>query len=296
MDSFLSNGRWSSQSGTRSGGVSRSRDVAFHAYLELILILNFERMHWTRNLDHHVISHFDRPNACMASSAIAVQYMCTNVRSWVYKLIHLNTLQNQNLSAMPGMNLCQYLSHTARINPSKVLTVCGERRCTSSVLAARVAALSNSLVLDFGVKEGDRIILAALNSDLYLEMVLAIFAAGAVVAPLNWRWSLQVMELKARQHVCFSHDLVPTFESNFAGCSSCHSAMQTLFAGCWSSMQPVRCAERKLSEHHWCHKPRWGCNSSPWQLIEYTVLYWALMSASFGVPRIYINLMLSECR
>lgn len=133
---------------------------------------------------------------------------------------------------MPGMNLCQYLSHTARTNPSKVLTVCGERRCTSSVLAARVAALSTSLVLDFGVKEGDRIILAALNSDLYLEMVLAIFAAGAVVAPLNWRWSLQVMELQAREHICSLHDLVPTFQSNFAGCSSCHSAMQTLFAGC----------------------------------------------------------------
>ena len=92
-----------------------------------------------------------------------------------------------------GMNICQYLSHTARTQPSKVLTVCGEQRCTSSVLAARVAAMSTSLKQDFGLESGDCVVLAALNSDLYLEIMLAVFAAGSVLAPLNWRWSLQVI-------------------------------------------------------------------------------------------------------
>lgn len=90
------------------------------------------------------------------------------------------------------MNLCQYLSCSATVNPNKVLTISGEQRSTASVLAARVAAISASLVDDFGIEKGDRVVLAALNSDLYLEVVLGVFAAGAVVAPLNWRWSLQV--------------------------------------------------------------------------------------------------------
>ena len=91
------------------------------------------------------------------------------------------------------MNLCQYLSCTARLQPNKVLTCCGEQRSTASVLAARVAAISASLVKDFGLKEGDRVVLAALNSALYLELLLGVLAAGAVVAPLTWRWSLQVI-------------------------------------------------------------------------------------------------------
>lgn len=94
------------------------------------------------------------------------------------------------------MNLCQYLSHTARVNPNKILTICREQRSSASVLSARVAAISASLISDYGIEQGDRVVLAALNSDLYLEFVLGVFAAGAVLTPLNWRWSLQVSLLK----------------------------------------------------------------------------------------------------
>lgn len=90
------------------------------------------------------------------------------------------------------MNLCQYLSCTASVNPNKVLSICGEQRSAASVLAARVAAFSASLVNDCGVERGDRVALAALNSDIYLEVVLGVLAAGAVVVPVNWRWSLEV--------------------------------------------------------------------------------------------------------
>lgn len=152
------------------------------------------------------------------------------------------------------MNLCQYLSSTASVNPNKVLAICGEQRSTASVLAARVAAISASLVSDFGVEKGDRVVLAALNSDLYLEVVLGVFAAGAVVAPLNWRWSLQVSLSSLTIHY-LPVSLVPSTAlrldlhlADCAGCGSCLETMHAVRAGCRQGMQSVLGTAERLPQ------------------------------------------------
>ena len=52
----------------------------------------------------------------------------------------------------------------------------------------RVARLAGALQ-DLGVGRGDRVAVLMLNQDRYLELYLAIAWAGAVIVPLNIRWS-----------------------------------------------------------------------------------------------------------
>lgn len=90
------------------------------------------------------------------------------------------------------MNLCQYLTTTALRQPDRILCICGDRHTTAAELLARVSALANGLINELAVQPGDAVALAAHNSDKYLEIVLAVLAVGAVIAPLNWRWSSEV--------------------------------------------------------------------------------------------------------
>lgn len=89
-------------------------------------------------------------------------------------------------------HVCQYLSSLARSTPHRLLTTCAGRQQTSSEVAEHVASLAAALSLDLGLQPGDRVALAALNTDHHLEALLAILAAGGLAAPLNWRWSVEV--------------------------------------------------------------------------------------------------------
>ena len=74
----------------------------------------------------------------------------------------------------------------------RLLTVCDKRRRTAAEVAGRVAALSTALRLECGLQTGDTVALAAQVSDHCFEAVMAVVAAGAIIAPLNTRWSLKV--------------------------------------------------------------------------------------------------------
>src|SRR5271163_4801218 len=63
-----------------------------------------------------------------------------------------------------------------------------DRQRTWAEVADRVARLAGALQrLDIG--KGDRVAILMLNQDRYFELYLAIAWAGAVVVPLNIRWS-----------------------------------------------------------------------------------------------------------
>ncbi len=86
------------------------------------------------------------------------------------------------------MQLTQGLHRAVQTSPDAVATVCGDRRRTFREHADRVARLAAALH-DLGVREGDRVAILSLNSDRYAEYLLAIPWAGAVVNPVNIRWS-----------------------------------------------------------------------------------------------------------
>ena len=86
------------------------------------------------------------------------------------------------------MNVTHGLRRALQVNPNGLATVCGQRRRTWGELGERVARLAGGLRAR-GVADGDRVAVLSLNSDRYLELYLAVAWAGAVIVPLNIRWS-----------------------------------------------------------------------------------------------------------
>ena len=66
--------------------------------------------------------------------------------------------------------------------------MCEDRVLSGQQFVDRIAALSNVLSAQFGVRPGDVVMVASLNTDRMMEALLAGFDAGAVVSPANFRW------------------------------------------------------------------------------------------------------------
>jgi acyl-CoA synthetase (AMP-forming)/AMP-acid ligase II len=88
-----------------------------------------------------------------------------------------------------SMYLTQGLHRAVQQQPDEVMTIFGARRRTFREVAGRVARLAGAL-RGLGVGDGDRVAMLALNSDRYNEYLLAVPWAGAVLNPVNFRWSV----------------------------------------------------------------------------------------------------------
>jgi acyl-CoA synthetase (AMP-forming)/AMP-acid ligase II len=87
------------------------------------------------------------------------------------------------------MQLTQLLHRDVQQDPQRAATVFGDRVRTIAESADRVARFAGALRA-LGVQPGDRVGIMALNSDRYHEYLLAVPWAGAVVMPVNVRWSV----------------------------------------------------------------------------------------------------------
>ncbi|WP_129649428.1 class I adenylate-forming enzyme family protein [Peristeroidobacter agariperforans] len=81
------------------------------------------------------------------------------------------------------------IKRSVQIRPQAVATLCGQRSRTWAESMDRTARLAQAL-RELGVKANDRIGILALNSDRYLESIHATWWAGAVIVPMNTRWSV----------------------------------------------------------------------------------------------------------
>nr|WP_283807362.1 AMP-binding protein [Bradyrhizobium jicamae] len=86
------------------------------------------------------------------------------------------------------MNITHGLRRALQVNPNGLAIVCGERRRNWREVGDRVARLA-AAIRGLGSKDGDRVAVLSMNSDRYLELYLAVGWAGAVIVPLNIRWS-----------------------------------------------------------------------------------------------------------
>jgi long-chain acyl-CoA synthetase len=86
------------------------------------------------------------------------------------------------------VNTTHGLRRALQINPNGLATVFGKRRRNWREVGERVARLAAGLRA-LGADLGDRVAILSLNSDRYLELYLATAWAGAVIVPLNIRWS-----------------------------------------------------------------------------------------------------------
>ncbi|XAH21536.1 long-chain-fatty-acid--CoA ligase [Xylophilus sp. GW821-FHT01B05] len=90
------------------------------------------------------------------------------------------------------MHLTQALHKARREHPGRTAMVCAQRRTSYVELADRVERLAGAL-RSLGVQPGDRVAFLGLNSDFALEVCYASWWAGAVLAPVNFRWSIEEM-------------------------------------------------------------------------------------------------------
>ncbi|PZQ20383.1 MAG: fatty-acid--CoA ligase [Sphingopyxis macrogoltabida] len=86
------------------------------------------------------------------------------------------------------MTLTQHLHRHAQCRPSEYATIDADRRRTWSEVHERISRFAAALA-SLGIKRGDRVALLAQNSDHYFDYFYATWWLGAVVNPVNIRWS-----------------------------------------------------------------------------------------------------------
>jgi acyl-CoA synthetase (AMP-forming)/AMP-acid ligase II len=84
--------------------------------------------------------------------------------------------------------LTEMLNSAANSRPTAISTRCDGRSRTWAQTRDRVARLAGALA-GLGIARGGRVAILSLNSDRYTEFLLAVWWAGAVVVPMNIRWS-----------------------------------------------------------------------------------------------------------
>lgn len=87
------------------------------------------------------------------------------------------------------MYITQLLHRRALENPNQPITIYMDRVRTTSESMLRVSKLAGAL-RSLGVAEGDRVGILSLNSDRFHEFLFAGPWAGAIVNPVNTRWSV----------------------------------------------------------------------------------------------------------
>jgi acyl-CoA synthetase (AMP-forming)/AMP-acid ligase II len=87
------------------------------------------------------------------------------------------------------MYLTQPLHRALQQHPDRIATIHEGRERNFATHVDRTARLAGGL-RSLGVAPGDRIAMYALNSDRYLEYLMAVPWADAVLAPVNTRWAL----------------------------------------------------------------------------------------------------------
>jgi long-chain acyl-CoA synthetase len=91
------------------------------------------------------------------------------------------------------MNVTQGLRRALQINAGGIATTFGDRTRTWREIANRVARFAG-VWQAMGIGRDDRVAVLMLNQDRYLELFLSTAWAGAVIVPVNIRWSAAEIE------------------------------------------------------------------------------------------------------
>ncbi|KAI8393624.1 putative long-chain-fatty-acid--CoA ligase [Radiomyces spectabilis] len=87
---------------------------------------------------------------------------------------------------MTPLNPVRFLLRSAQTYPNKVAVIDGEKKYTYATLAERCLCLANVL-LNMGIKKGDRVGILCQNLPAVVEAHYAVPAIGAITVPLNTR-------------------------------------------------------------------------------------------------------------
>ena len=86
------------------------------------------------------------------------------------------------------MNLAEWLLRTARLGPGRPALLTGERVVADyRAFAGSAARIAGALRERFSITPGDRVALLMPNQPSYLELLYAVWFAGAAVVPINYK-------------------------------------------------------------------------------------------------------------
>lgn len=119
------------------------------------------------------------------------------------------------------MNLAEWLVRTARRSPNAPALLSGKKVTADyAEFSRRVAVLASALQARLGIGRGDRVAIVMSNSIEYLELLYAVWFAGAAVVPINFKlhareaaWIIENAEAKAVfVSESMASDLIPILE------------------------------------------------------------------------------------
>ncbi|MBR9909270.1 MAG: long-chain fatty acid--CoA ligase [Gammaproteobacteria bacterium] len=87
------------------------------------------------------------------------------------------------------MHITQNIKRAVQTNANGIATIFQDRQQTWAQFQRRIARFAGALHT-LGVQREDRVAILALNSDRYLEYFYAVPWAGAIMVPMNTRWSV----------------------------------------------------------------------------------------------------------
>ncbi len=112
---------------------------------------------------------------------------------------------------MTFITLGEWPARRAQLTPEKVGLIDGAtgNHFTYHTLNLRARALAAYLAEYYAIKQGDRVVVLALNAPEYLDAFFACAILGAILVPLNWRLTAHELStlLKDSQPVLLLHDI-----------------------------------------------------------------------------------------
>ncbi len=109
-------------------------------------------------------------------------------------------------------NISYFLTKHARRQPDAIATVYNGASWTWAEFDARVSALAHALRGDLGLAKGDTVLVQSANNHQMLEIMLAVFRAGLVWAPANFRQGTDEVAFqcqKSKARAMFVEDTFP---------------------------------------------------------------------------------------
>jgi len=86
------------------------------------------------------------------------------------------------------MNIAEWLVRTGRLTPERPALFSGERMVADYAgFAGGAARMASALRYRFGIQPGDRVAVFMPNATSYLELLYAIWFAGAATVPINYK-------------------------------------------------------------------------------------------------------------
>lgn len=94
---------------------------------------------------------------------------------------------------MTFVGVGEWLARREQLTPEKIGLIDAETqtRLTYRTLNLRACALATLLQEQYGVQQGDRVAILALNAPEYLDAFFACALLGAILVPLNWRLTMR---------------------------------------------------------------------------------------------------------